>query len=144
MFGFRSCTKEWLELIRITTQRNTDKPHSKPEDQWNMYNMYNRSFKFKATAKRCSPDGFQSLSSPVCTEASGVPLPPDLDDEIDFPVPEQTTRESQHEQKVSTKLHEGEQDMVRQAAWNSTDLPMLALVLHFVLQMNFSVPSGTC
>uniref|UniRef100_A0A8C3BCL4 MX dynamin like GTPase 2 n=1 Tax=Cairina moschata TaxID=8855 RepID=A0A8C3BCL4_CAIMO len=57
------------------------------------------------------PDGFQSLSSPVCTEASGVPLPPDLDDEIDFPVPEQTTRESQHEQKVSTKLHEGEQDM---------------------------------
>uniref|UniRef100_A0A8C3BCN2 MX dynamin like GTPase 2 n=1 Tax=Cairina moschata TaxID=8855 RepID=A0A8C3BCN2_CAIMO len=111
MFGFRSCTKEWLELIRITTQRNTDKPHSKPEDQWNMYNMYNRSFKFKATAKRCSPDGFQSLSSPVCTEASGVPLPPDLDDEIDFPVPEQTTRESQHEQKVSTKLHEGEQDM---------------------------------
>lgn len=128
----------------MTTQRNTDKPHSKPEDQWN---MYNRNPKFKATAKRCSPnlmkDGFQSLSSPVCIEASAVPLPPDSDDEIYFPVPEQTTKESQHKQKVSMKLHE-EQDVVRQAAWNSTDLLMLALVLHFVLQMNFSVPSGTC
>nr|P33238.1 RecName: Full=Interferon-induced GTP-binding protein Mx; AltName: Full=Interferon-inducible Mx protein [Anas platyrhynchos]CAA79731.1 Mx protein [Anas platyrhynchos] len=95
----------------MTTQRNTDKPHSKPEDQWN---MYNRNPKFKATAKRCSPnlmkDGFQSLSSPVCIEASAVPLPPDSDDEIYFPVPEQTTKESQHEQKVSMKLHE-EQDV---------------------------------
>uniref|UniRef100_A0A8B9DNG1 MX dynamin like GTPase 2 n=1 Tax=Anser cygnoides TaxID=8845 RepID=A0A8B9DNG1_ANSCY len=112
MFDFRSCTEEWLELIRITTQRNTDKPHSKPEDQWN---MYHRSPKFKAVAKRHSPilmkDGFPSLSLPVCVDASGVPLPPDLDDQIDFPVTEQTTRESQQEQKVSMKLHEGEQDM---------------------------------
>ncbi|XP_021261601.1 interferon-induced GTP-binding protein Mx-like [Numida meleagris] len=88
-----------------------DKPQSKPEEQ---QNMNNASLSFKGFARRVDhvpkQDSNELHSLPAPLGAFDVPLPPDYSYQVASCEPELSDRKPQHEQEVSKKLNDREED----------------------------------